>query len=148
MGNLSTITKNLNLKQSELFGKIYENHELKGAQTFNELSINNLDDWFNSILTKYDFLNSEQVDCLQAFFVKLRYVLSTIDPAKLKFENGVIENTDIMLWRESSFGISKLVFDEFGQITYMYNGNNGEKKKGVFDINVDMEKLLYRFIAK
>nr|WP_321414907.1 hypothetical protein [uncultured Allomuricauda sp.] len=148
MENLSSITNKLSLKQSELFSEVYESHESKEIETFNEVSINNLNDWYNSILTKYNFINKEQEKCLQAFFLNLIYILATIDPEKLRFEYALIEETDVMIWRESSFGISKLVFDEYGQITYAYNGNNGEKVKGVFDINVDMEKLLYRFIAK
>lgn len=148
MDNLSTLTNKLTLQQSELFGDVYESREIQETETFNEVSINNLYGWYNSILTKYKFINPDQTECLQSFFLKLIYVLSMIDPAKLKFEHTVIEETDIMIWRESSFGISKLVFDKYGQISYIYNGNNGEKIKGIFDVNVDMEKLLYRFIAK
>lgn len=147
MENLATITNNLFLEQSELYGDIYARAQSNEVQTFNEVSINNLDDWYNSLLTKYDQLNLSQIQGLQLFFTNLKYILTSIDPNKLNIDNDLIEDTDLLLWRESSDGISKLVFDEFGQIVYMFNGNNGRKVKGIFDINIDMEKLLYKFIS-
>jgi len=134
------------LKQSELYGDIYKNIQTKEVSTFNDISINDIDDWYNSLTTKYN-LNRNQINCLDAFLRSLEFVLDTIDPNKLDIKNDFIEDSDLMLWRESSKGISKIVFDEFGQIVYMFNGNDGRKLKGVFDIGVDMEKLLYRFIS-
>lgn len=147
MKKLATIQNNLELAQSELFSSFYEETQSTDIQTFNEVSINDIDDWYNSILTKYNFLNLLQVQNLQSFFHDLKKLLRTIDPNKLDIQDHIIENIDLLLWRESSIGISKLIFDEFGQITYMFNGNNGRKIKGVFDLTVDMEKLLYRFIS-
>jgi hypothetical protein len=147
MKNLATITNNLFLEQSELYGDLYEKMQYNELQTFNEVSINVLDDWYNSLLTQYNQLNPNQIKGLQFFITSLKYVLTNIDPNKLNIDNELIEGTDLLLWRESSDGISKLVFDEFGQIVYMFNGNNGRKIKGVFDLTIDMEKLLYKFIS-
>jgi hypothetical protein len=52
----------------------------------------------------------------------------------------------LLLWRETSKGISKLVFNEYGEIIYMFNGNDGKKTRGVFNSDIDFEKLLYRFL--
>jgi len=148
MGNdLNLITRKLYLSQSELFSAVYEKTPENLIPTFNEVSINDMDDWFNSLLTKYDILNNVQIENLRIFFKKLKYVLKNIDPNKLDIKNDLIEESDLVLWRESNNGISKLVFDEYGQIVYMFNGNEGRKIKGVFDVNVDMEKLLYKFIS-
>jgi hypothetical protein len=148
MGNdLNLITRNLYLSQSELFSNVYEKTNENIIHTFNEVSINDMDDWFNSLLTKYDILNKVQIENLRVFFKKLKYVLKNIDPNKLDIKNDLIEESDLVLWRESNNGISKLIFDEYGQIIYMFNGNEGRKIKGVFDGNVDMEKLLYKFIS-
>lgn len=144
--DLNTIKRNLHLSQSELFSEVYEKSTQHNVHTFNEVSIFDVDDWFNSLLTKYGFLNKQQVENVRSFFKKMKYVLKNIDPNKLDIENDVIEEVDLVLWRESNKGISKLVFDEYGQIIYMFNGNDGRKIKGVFDSDVDMEKLLYKFI--
>lgn len=148
MGGLSSITNNLLLEQSAMFSHVYKNAKRNNTETFNPVSITSIDDWYNSILTKYDFINLSQLKNLHAFFYELKSVLTQIDPNKLDIKNEVIEDTDLMLWRESANGISKLVFDEFGQIVYLFNGNDGEKIKGVFDNGIDLEKLLYRFISR
>lgn len=144
---LNLFKNNLYLAQSQLFSEVYEKNIDHEIHTFNEVSINDIDDWFNSLLMKYDFFKDIQVENLQAFFKKLKYVLKNIDPNKLDIQNDLIEDVDLVLWRESNNGISKLVFDEYGQIVYMFNGNDGSKVKGLFDKDVDMEKLLYKFIA-
>jgi K+ transporter len=144
--DLNTIKRNLHLSQSELFSEVYEKSTQHTVHTFNEVSIFDVDDWFNSLITKYGFLNKQQIENVRSFFKKMKYVLKNIDPNKLNIENDLIEELDLVLWRESNKGISKLVFDEYGQIIYMFNGNDGRKVKGVFDSNVDMEKLLYKFI--
>lgn len=145
--SLETLAINLNLGQSELFKRYYEKPEVKQIHTFNDLSVKDLPDWYNSVLNKYDFLNPIQVQNFQDFWNSLQYVLSQIDPLKLKIKtDSNEEELDLLLWRESNKGISKLSFDSYGQITYMFNGFDGKKIRGVFDSDVDMEKLLFRFI--
>ncbi len=144
---LNRIQNNLHLRQSKVYGYLYDINRQEQIHTFNDISINDIEDWFNSILIKYDFLNVNQIINLQSFFVCLKRILNTIDPEKLRIENSLIERTDLVLWRESNLGISKLIFDEFGQIVYIFSGNDGKKIKGIFDNKVDMEKLLYRFIS-
>ena len=145
--DLNVVKNNLHLTQSQLFGDVYNKKTEHEIHTFNEVSINDIDDWFNSLLMKYDFLNDSQIENLHAFFKKLKYVLKNIDPNKLDIKNDLIEDVDLVLWRESDNGISKLVFDEYDQIIFMFNGNDGKKVKGVFNREVDMEKLLYKFIS-
>lgn len=147
MENLETMKNNLILKQSMLFGEMYSGLQKNELQTFNELSINDIDDWYNSLLIKYP-LNNYQVVTLQMFFEVLKTLLATINPEKLNIKDTSVEDVDLLLWRESSFGISKLIFDEFGQIVYLFNGHDGRKIKGVFNQEVDMENLLYRFLLK
>lgn len=145
--SLETLAINLNLGQSELFKRYYEKPEIKQIHTFNDLSVKDLTDWYNSVLNKYDFLNPIQVQNFQNFWNSLQFVLSLIDPLKLKIKtDSNEEELDLLLWRESNKGISKLSFDSYGQITYMFNGFDGKKIRGVFDSDVDMEKLLFRFI--
>ena len=145
--SLETLAINLNLSQSELFKKYYQKFEVKQIHTFNDLSVKDLPDWYNSVLNKYAFLNAIQVENFQRFWNSLEYVLSQIDPLKLKIKtDSNEEELDLLLWRESSKGISKLSFDSYGQITYMFNGFNGKKIRGVFESNVDMQTLLFRFI--
>ncbi len=146
--SLILLTNELFLNQTELFKEEYKSSELTQIHTFNDLTISNLDDWYNSLFAKYDFLNILQIDCIQLFFTKLEYILTTINPETLNINDDLIEDSNLILWRESSQGISKLIFDKFGQIIYMFNGNDGKKTTGNFDANVDMEKLLYRFLLK
>lgn len=151
MENLTYLKNNLILEQSEIFGEFYEEINIKNnnIKTFNEVSINDVEAWYNSIENKYYFLNEIQITNLQIFFLNLKdKVLKNIDPNKLNINNCKVDDSDLLLWRESYLGISKLVFDELGQIVYMFNGNDGKMIKGVFNNSVDMEKLLYRFISK
>jgi len=146
--SLNILTNDLFLRQSELFGHdYYQGNEVRHIHTFNDLSVSDLDDWFNSVLTKYSFLNNIQIKNFQRFVVKLNYVLRQIDPNKLKINVDSVEESDLLLWRESDRGMSMITFDEFGQIAYNYLGKDGKKVKGVFDQNIDMEKLLYKFIS-
>lgn len=140
------IKNDLLLEQSELFHDFYAQVNDTFTPTFNGGFLQ-VEDWYNNILNSNDFLNNDQIINLQQFFHSLKYILRTIDPKKLSFKSNINEDTDLMLWRESDFGISKLIFDEYGQIVYMFNGNDGKKVRGIFEKNVDMEKLLYRFIS-
>lgn len=147
MENLMNIQNNLKLEQSELFKDLYKRvGNANSTETFNEISINDIESWYNSLLVKYDF-NNRQIINLQSFFKSLKKVLTTINPDALKIKNELTDETDLLLWRESVIGISKLIFDEYGDITYMFNGNDGRKIRGDFDNTVDMESLLYRFLS-
>lgn len=145
--SLNYLANDLFLRQSELYGEEYKKSEIRHIHTFNDLSVSDLDDWFNSIVTKYAFLNIEQINNFQEFLKSLSHLLITIDPNKLEISVDSVEETDLLLWRESSNGISMITFDKFGQIAYNYNGKDGKKVKGTFDQNIDMEKLLYKFIS-
>lgn len=145
--SLENLTNNVNLSQSILFEKYYKNDEVKQIHTFNDLSVNNLNDWYNSVLNKYNFLNDKQVTNFQNFWKSLDYILSNIDPEKLKINvDSNREELDLLLWKESNNGISKLSFDKFGQMIFSFNGNDGKKVRGVFDEKVDFEALLFRFL--
>ena len=146
--SLDILTNNLNLGQSELFNKYYKNTEIRQIHTFNDLSVNDLEDWYNSVLNKYNFLENVQLENFQNFWNSLKYVLSEIDPLKLKIKvDSNKDELDLLLWRESSKGISKLTFDKYEEITYVFNGNDGKKIRGLFDKNVDFEQLLFRFLS-
>ena len=146
--SLTFLTNELYLRQSELFGDDYKNLENNSTHTFNELSISNLEDWRNSILQKYSVLNNLQIVNLQNLLISLSKILETINPEKLKINNDLlIEESELLLWRESYKGISKLFFNEYGNITYVFNGNDGKKIRGVFNGSVDFEKLIYRFLS-
>lgn len=144
--SLTYLANDLFLEQSEMFSDVYKDVRVKNGDTYNDISISNLNDWLNSIIMKYDFLNKMQIDNFISFLKSLDSILRNIDPKKLKINNDCIDEDDLQLWRESNSGISKLVFDKYGQIVYMFNGTDGRKIKGVFDNSVDMKKLLNRFI--
>lgn len=144
---LSFFTNDLHLRQSELFGNDYRGIENHTINTFNDITISNLEDWQNSIIQKNQFLNGLQINNIQNFFISLAKVLETINPDKLKINNdSIIEENELLLWRETKKGISKLIFNEYGQIIYAFNANDGKKTRGIFENNIDFEKLLYRFL--
>ena len=70
--SLETLAINLNLGQSELFKRYYEKPEIKQIHTFNDLSVKDLTDWYNSVLNKYAFLNPIQVQNFQNFWNSLQ----------------------------------------------------------------------------
>lgn len=146
--SLTFFTKDLFLQQSELFGEDYKNFENNSVHTFNDLTVSNLHDWQNSILQKYQLLNDRQLTNLQLLLFALTDILLTINPDKLQIKNDCItDENELLLWRESTKGISKLIFNKFGDVIYIFNGNDGKKIRGVFENNVDFEKLLYRFLS-
>ncbi|MCB0752394.1 MAG: hypothetical protein KDC52_13055 [Ignavibacteriae bacterium] len=147
--SLEILAHELFLQQSVQYGQDYVEYEPSNTSTFNDLSIYNLEDWYNNLMIKYNFLNTAQDNYLYSFFDALNYVLLTINPDKLNnIKDGSIEGTDLLIWRESVNGISQLIFDEYGQITYLFNGNDGSKQKGIFEGEIDMQKLLLRFLSK
>ncbi len=93
-------------------------------------------------------LNKLQKNNVESFATSLAGLLREIDPAKLKIVVDYIEEEcELLLWRKSSQGVSKLSFDSYGQITYLFTGDSGQKTIGVFEEGVDMDKLL-RFYQK
>jgi len=148
INSLSFLTNELYLRQSELFGNDYKELENNSTYSFNELSISNLEEWQNSILQKYNSLNELQIENLQNLLFSLFKILETINPDKLKINDDLLtDENDLLLWRESYKGISKLFFNEYGNIVYVFNGNDGKKVRGVFNNDVDYEKLLYKFLS-
>lgn len=146
--SLVSFANDLSLKQSELYGNLYNEIEHEVVNTFSGISILNLSDWQNNVFLKYNFINDEQRKNLQCFFIGLSSVLKTIDPEKLRInDDSITEEEDVVFWRESHKGISKLFFTKYGQIIYNFNGNDGKKIRGIFENDVDFEKLLYRFLS-
>lgn len=141
------LTSSLYLEQSELYGKMYHDLNFSITPTFNDVCFGNISDWHNGLIAKYNFLNLEQRYTLSLFFSALKDILTQFDPEKLKiFNDSIVEEKEIVIWREDTKGISKLIFDKYGEITYVFNGYDGKKIRGVFNKDVDFEKLLYRFL--
>jgi hypothetical protein len=142
---LNSLFNGLHLQQSELFGAEYG---VKECNEYGEISIKVVEEWLNSIEVHHD-LNKLQKNNVESFATSLAGLLREIDPAKLKIVVDYIEEEcELLLWRKSSQGVSKLSFDSYGQITYLFTGDSGQKTIGVFEEGVDMDKLLYRFLSK
>ena len=62
--------------------------------------------------------------------------------------DGFEEENELILWRKSKNGVSKIIFDEFAEITFSYIGYDGKKIMGIFNNNVDFEKLIYKFLLQ
>ena len=149
MITLNAIEKNISLTQSELYGQDYFNAVPRHVHTYNELSICDIEDWYNSVMYHFQSLNDIQSENFGAFYNVVRQHLRILDPAKLRMTvDWITDESDLLIWRESQAGISKLIFEDSGQITYVYNGNNGSKIRGEFDNSVDFLNLLYRFLTK
>lgn len=151
--SLGSLSKQLHLGRSEVYGYAYnqysQNLQVNHVHSYNELTVSNLDEWHSSILMSYPFLNDLQLCNLKCFVENLAGVLNTLNPDKLKNirVDFIDAERELMFWKESVKGIKKISFDVYGQITYVSNGNDGSKKRGVFEAGVDMEKLIYRFLS-
>lgn len=145
--SLSYLANDLFLRQSELFGQEYSMFEIKQIHTFNDITISNLDDWYNSILIKYSLTEDLQIETFGKFTNSLNKFLNRLDPIKIEGIKDLFidEENDFLLWRESELGVSKLIFDTYGEITYNFNGFDGKMQRGVFNTDADMEKLMFRF---
>lgn len=143
---LNLLVNEMLLQQSELYAADYSS--VKGCNEYGAISISVVEEWLNSISVHND-MNKLQKENLQCFAVCLVDVLQKIDPNKLNISVDYIqEEQELLLWRKSHQGISKLSFDPIGQITFTFTGNDGQKVLGVFNTGVDMEKLLLRFLSK
>ncbi len=146
---LNFITEDLRLRQSELYGSNYSQLDNKfNIPTYNDLSIHTLKDWENSLINSYD-LNESQIIVLSKFLKELDYILTTIDPLKIKsIQTSTIDETDLLIWRETSRFIVELTFDEDGFVTFRKTfKNSNEMQKGIFDFKSDFQKLLLKFLS-
>lgn len=149
MITLNSVAKNISLSHSELYSQEYVDAIPRHVHTYNELSVSDHEDWFNSVIYHFEFSSVSQFSNFNAFYDVVVHLLETIDPQKLKFiTDSIEEESDLLIWRESPAGISKLIFEDSGTIVYAFNGNDGSKIRGEFDSTVDFTKLLYRFLTK
>ncbi|MGB5941610.1 MAG: hypothetical protein WBG71_01900 [Leeuwenhoekiella sp.] len=150
MGNhLNFITEELRLKQSQLYGDSYSEIENKFVvPTYNDLSIHTLKDWENSLINSYD-LNEVQTFTLSEFLKQLNYVLKTIDPLKIEsIRTSTIDETDLLVWRETSKFIVELTFDEDGFVIFRKTfKTDKEMQKGIFNSDSDFQWLLLQFLS-
>jgi len=144
----NSIRNSASLEQSVLYGDIYFKVIPKHTSAFNSLSIRNVSDWFESVTFHYTCMNADQRKNFECFVTALHRQLQNIDPEKVDVKvDEITEESSLLLWRESTNGISKLIFNEFGGISYVYIGKDGKKKRGLFDTAIDFEKLLYLFMS-
>jgi len=144
-----SIQNHATLEQSEVYGRLYGGTIPKQTAAFNSLSIRNIDDWYASVTFHYTCMHGERLKNFSHFMVWLKTQLSVIDPEKINIKvDEIKEDSSLLLWRESANGLSKLIFNEFGGISYVYIGKDGAKKRGLFDDNIDFEKLFYTFMSK
>ena len=135
------------LKQSEVYGQEYQNFDDENLVTFNDLSITNIENYYNFLLEKYQFLNDLQVFGIQSLFQEMGYVLTMIDPLKLNLKDDTIDYEDLTIWNKSRLGISKLTFDKFGQVIFQFVGVNGTKIMEVHEGEIDMQDLLFKLLS-
>lgn len=146
---LHFITEELHLRQSQLYGNSYSEIENKfSIPTYNDLSIHTLKDWENSLTNSYE-LNSEQTIILSRFLEQLNIILTIIDPLKINsIQTSTIDETDLLIWRETSNFIVELTFDDEGFVTFRKtHKNNQPMQKGIFDSDSDFQKLLLQFLS-
>ena len=149
MITLNAVAKNMSLTQSELYAQEYVDAVPRHIHTYNELSVTDHEDWYNSVTYHFNFTSQAQFENFTQFYDVVVQHLQTVDPQRLKFITDSIEaESDILIWRESQAGISKLIFEDSGEIVYVFNGNDGSKIRGEFDSTVDFVNLLYRFLTK
>ncbi len=144
----NSIRNSMSLGQSVLYSDVYLKAIPRHTSAFNSLSIRNVNDWFESVTFHYTCMNAVQRKNFECFVTSLQRQLQNIDPEKIDIKvDEITEESSLLLWRESTNGISKLIFNEFGGISYVYIGTNGKKKRGLFDNAIDFEKLLYLFMS-
>lgn len=143
------LSKETFLEQSELYNVIYKEYKDSNTIIPNEIGVDDLDDWFYKILSIYSFLNDGHKNNLKSTIGVLKSILNIVDPEKLKMGvDGFEEENELILWRKSKNGVSKIIFDEFAEITFSYIGYDGKKIMGVFNNKVDFEKLIYKFLLQ
>ena len=143
------LSKETFLEQSELYNVIYKEYKDSNTIIPNEIGVDDLDDWFYKILSIYSFLNDGQKNNLKSTIGVLKSILNIVDPEKLKMGvDGFEEENELILWRKSKNGVSKIIFDEFAEITFSYIGYDGKIIMGIFNNNVDFEKLIYKFLLQ
>lgn len=143
------ITEDLRLKQSQLYGDSYNDIDTKFiVPTYNDLSIHTLNDWVNSLSNSYS-LNTLQIESLDLFVKELNFILTEIDPLKIKaIQTSIIDEVDLLIWRETQSYIVELTFDDEGYVTFRKTfKSNKPMQKGIFDSDSDFQKVLLQFLA-
>lgn len=144
----NSIRNNASLEQSILYADVYFKAIPKHTSAFNSLSIRNIHDWYESVTFHYKCMNAVQSTNFECFVVWLHLQLKYMDPDKIDIKVSEIEeDSSLILWRDSINGVSKLVFNKYGAISYVYIGKNGKKRRGLFDNQIDFEKLFYVFMS-
>jgi hypothetical protein len=146
---LHFITEELHLRQSQLYGNTYSEIENQfSIPTYNDLSIHTLKDWGNSLINSYE-LNNEQILALSRFLEELDYILTTIDPLKINsIQTSTIDDTDLLIWRETSNFIVELTFDDEGFVIFRKTPKDKKPmQKGLFNSDSDFQKLLLQFLS-
>ena len=143
------LSKETFLEQSELYNVIYKEYKDSNTIIPNEIGVDDLDDWFYKILSIYSFLNDGQKNNLKSTIGVIKSIINIVETEKLKMGvEGVEEENELIVWRKSKNGVSKIIFDEFAEITFSYIGYDGKKIMGIFNNNVDFEKLIYKFLLQ
>lgn len=146
---LEFLTNDLLLKESELYGKTYEKNDFNfSSPTYNDLSVHTLGDWLNSLTTSYN-LTYLQHKNLNLLINALGFVLKTIDPIRIKdIQTMILEDTDLLFWRETKKGVSELTLEDDGGVVFRSTDRKtGKMQKGIFDEEIDFQKLLFKFLA-
>lgn len=138
---------------STLFGNQYR--ELLDEETstpINNPLIQELDDIYNSIVTKYH-LTTFQKDVLMNFLKEFQYIKNQIDPNRLKDFNYFYneEDEELLLYRESKKGLINIIIhdDESFAFSYVDNKNRSldelvfYKKESI----IDYQQVAFKFFV-
>lgn len=58
------------------------------------------------------------------------------------------EDNSLLLWRESDSGVSKLILNAFGQVSYVFIGKDGTKNRNTFSQPLDFNKIYSLYYSK
>lgn len=148
MGKLAILSNDLRLQESEVYGDVYlKNAVNTNSSTYNELSIHTLEDWYNYLSTTYNLTSSQEVNLIN-FTEQFRTILALINPHKIKdIQNTLNEDSDLLLWKESTNSISEIFFEDDGEILYRFTDKKtGRLTKSFFNGECDFQGLILTFL--
>lgn len=147
---LENIAFQENLKQSEVFGKQYEDRfEEDKKSAFNPPLYSDVEDVLNHILYSYDSLSEFQKDMLYKIFEALNKVRHLIDPNRLRpFEQYLNSDEELLLYRNTDNGLTNIIINPDECVAYSFiNKEKNERVLLFFDENSDFESLVYKFFS-
>ena len=138
------------LSQSSKFGSQYDKIlDTNQGSAFSNPLIEDISEFLNNIILKYDSLTNFQNEMLNKIFNEFNNIRIAIDPKRLKsFEHYFNADNELLLYRETGNGLTNIIINPDDCIAFSFIPSKGGERKLYFLYeDGDFETLAYNFFS-